>query len=147
MIILSEGIVQFYSTLSSKLDDLPVKKGQLIFCYDTQVLYLDNNGLRLPYNVIKVFRNDELRKGLINPAEGFYFVERECVLWRYKNGWKQLTPNNLEPIVMGDSVADFPSIGNDTTLYVTGDATYRYNVATKEYLICSNLTDWKELGK
>lgn len=79
------SIVKFYSTVSSNLNQIPQSDGQIIFAKDTQVMYLDDEGIRLPYNVIKVFKQDSFREALINPAEGFYFVEETAVLWRYKN--------------------------------------------------------------
>lgn len=79
-------IIEFYSAHSSKLNEIKLVPNKIIFCYDTQVMYIDNNGLRLPYNVIKIFRNDTVRENLINPTEGFYYTETEGVLWRYKDG-------------------------------------------------------------
>lgn len=50
------SIVKFYSTVSSNLNQIPQSDGQIIFAKDTQVMYLDDEGIRLPYNVIKVFK-------------------------------------------------------------------------------------------
>lgn len=79
------AIVKFYSTTSSQLNEIPQADGQIIFTKDTQIIYLDDEGVRLPYNVIKIFKKDSFREALINPAEGFYFVEETAVLWRYKD--------------------------------------------------------------
>lgn len=79
------AIVKFYSTVSDKLSEIPQADGQIIFTKDTQTIYLDDAGVRLPYNVIKIFSKDAFRQALINPAEGFYFVEETAVLWRYKD--------------------------------------------------------------
>lgn len=44
--------VKFYSTVASKLADLPVVDGQMIFVTDTKKFYLDTGGLRLEYSDI-----------------------------------------------------------------------------------------------
>lgn len=139
-------IVKFYSTVSSNLNQIPQSDGQIIFAKDTQVMYLDDEGIRLPYNVIKVFKQDSFREALINPAEGFYFVEETAVLWRYKNKWKQLTPDNLQQVIIGKTLDDFDSLGNPSSLYVTDNGIYKWDELLKEYRVVSNVTKWKNIG-
>ena len=81
------------------------------------------------------------------PTEGFYFVEDTGVMWRYKEEWKQITPDNLNQITFGASVEDFPKSGNSKILYVTDDATYKWDTVTKTYLCVSNKTEWKTIGR
>lgn len=140
------SIVKFYSTVSSNLNQIPQSDGQIIFAKDTQVMYLDDEGIRLPYNVIKVFKQDSFREALINPAEGFYFVEETAVLWRYKNKWKQLTPDNLQQVIIGKTLDDFDSLGNPSSLYVTDNGIYKWDELLKEYRVVSNVTKWKNIG-
>lgn len=140
------SIVKFYSTVSSNLNQIPQSDGQIIFTKDTQVMYLDDEGVRLPYNVIKVFKQDSFREALINPAEGFYFVEETAVLWRYKDKWKQLTPDNLQQVIIGKTLDDFDSLGNPSSLYVTDNGIYKWDELLKEYRIVSNVTKWKDIG-
>lgn len=140
------SIVKFYSTVSSNLNQIPQSDGQIIFAKDTQVMYLDDEGIRLPYNVIKVFKQDSFREALINPAEGFYFVEETAVLWRYKDKWKQLTPDNLQQVIIGKTLDDFDSLGNPSSLYVTDNGIYKWDELLKEYRVVSNVTKWKNIG-
>lgn len=141
------AVVKVYSTVAAKLSQLPVEDGNLIFVSDTCQLYFDLNGNRLGYNCIKIFANDQERVGLLAPTEGFYFVEDTGVMWRYKEEWKQITPDNLNQITFGASVADFPKSGNSKVLYVTDDATYKWDTVTKTYLCVSNKTEWKTIGR
>lgn len=140
------SIVKFYSTVSNNLNQIPQSDGQIIFAKDTQVMYLDDEGIRLPYNVIKVFKQDSFREALINPAEGFYFVEETAVLWRYKDKWKQLTPDNLQQVIIGKTLDDFDSLGNPSSLYVTDNGIYKWDELLKEYRVVSNVTKWKNIG-
>lgn len=140
------AIVKFYSTTSNQLNEIPQADGQIIFTKDTQIIYLDDEGVRLPYNVIKIFKKDSFREALINPAEGFYFVEETAVLWRYKDKWKQLTPDNLQQVIIGKTLNDFDSLGNPTSLYVTDNGIYKWDDLLKEYRIVSNATTWTNIG-
>lgn len=82
----NKELIEFYTAHSSKLAEIALVPNKIIFCYDTQIMYIDNNGLRLPYNVIKVVHDDGVRENLKNPSEGFYYSETDNVLWRYKEG-------------------------------------------------------------
>ena len=139
------AIVKFYSTVSDKLNEIPQQNGQIIFTKDTQTIYLDDEGIRLPYNVIKIFSKDIFREALINPAEGFYFVEETAILWRYKDKWKQLTPDNLQQVYIGETLNDFDSLGNPSCIYITNKGVYKWDVLLKEYKIVSNVTIWERL--
>ena len=141
---MANAIVKMYATVNSRLSALEVKDGQLIFTTDTKQLFLDYNGLRLAYDCVQVFSTDESRKSVLAPIEGFYFVENTGVLWRYKEGWKQISPENLNPIYMG-GVDTFPTVGDNNTLYVADDAIYKWDSTTKSYLMVSNKTEWSNL--
>ncbi len=84
-------IVKFYTTVASKLSQLEVRNGNLIFTSDTKQIYLDIHGNRLGYNCIQVFATDTERSALLAPIEGFYFVEETGVMWRYKEKWVQIS--------------------------------------------------------
>lgn len=138
------AIVKFYYTANSKLSELPVADGQIIFVYDTKKFYLDMNGLRLGYSDIQVLALESDRTSILAPTEGFYFVDETDVLWRYKGGWKQVTPDNVSPIVMAD-YEEFPPTGKENTLYVTDDATYKWDAVSSQYVCVSNKTEWTTL--
>lgn len=140
------AIVKFYYTVNSKLAELPIVDGQVIFVSDTKKFYLDMNGLRLGYSDIQVLATDNDRTSMLAPVEGFYFVDDTNVLWRYKGGWKQVTPDNVTPIVFAE-FEDFPPTGKENTLYVTNDATYRWDTLTSQYICIANKTAWIDLGE
>lgn len=73
-------IIRIYTTVFSKLSELPVVDGQLIFVQDMRTVYLDNHGMRLPYTVIDVLPTEEDRVALKEPAKGFYYTEDSNVL-------------------------------------------------------------------
>lgn len=139
------AIVKFYHTTQSKLAQLPVSDGNLIFVTDTKKMYLDINGNRLGYQDIQVLPTDTDRTSILAPIEGFYYVEETNILWRYKEGWKKVTPDNLSPLFFG-AYEDFPPTGNSNVLYISDDATYKWDSLTSTYICVSNKTEWKELG-
>lgn len=139
------AIVKFYHTTQSKLAQLPVSDGNLIFVTDTKKMYLDINGNRLGYQDIQVLPTETDRTSILAPIEGFYYVEETNILWRYKEGWKKVTPDNLSPLFFG-AYEDFPPTGNSNVLYISDDATYKWDSLTSTYICVSNKTEWKELG-
>ena len=136
------GIVKFYYTINSKLSSLPIVDGQVIFVSDTKKFYLDMNGLRLGYSDIQVLATESDRTSILAPVEGFYFVDDTNVMWRYKGSWKQITPSELSPLYFGD-YDSFPPIGKENTLYITNDATYRWDSITSSYICIANKTEWR----
>lgn len=142
---MANAIVKMYTTTASKLSQLQVLDGQLIFVRDVRKIYLDINGARLEYSIIQVLASEEDRSNLLAPVEGFYFVESTHVMWRYKDKWTQISPSNLNPIFFGGTSDDLPSVGDSTTLYVTDDATYKWDALLQEYVVVSNKTEWKTL--
>lgn len=139
------AIVKFYHTTQSKLAQLPVSDGNLVFVTDTKKMYLDINGNRLGYQDIQVLPTETDRTSILAPIEGFYYVEETNILWRYKEGWKKVTPDNLSPLFFG-AYEDFPPTGNSNVLYISDDATYKWDSLTSTYICVSNKTEWKELG-
>lgn len=139
------AIVKFYHTTQSKLAQLPVSDGNLVFVTDTKKMYLDINGNRLGYQDIQVLPTDTDRTSILAPIEGFYYIEETNILWRYKEGWKKVTPDNLSPLFFG-AYEDFPPTGNSNVLYISDDATYKWDSLTSTYICVSNKTEWKELG-
>jgi hypothetical protein len=139
------AIVKVFSTTNSKLAQLPVSDGNLIFVKDTKSIYLDLNGNRLSYTEITVLPLETDRTSILAPVEGFYYVEETDILWRYKEGWKQITPNNVSPLFFGD-YEDFPPTGKENVLYISDEATYKWDSLTSTYICIANKTEWKSLG-
>lgn len=135
---------KFYYTVASKLADLPIVDGQIIFTNDTKKFYLDMKGTRLEYSDIQVLSSDSDRTAILAPIEGFYFIDETNILWRYKNAWIQITPSNITPFVFGE-YDSFPEKGKEGVLYGTEDATYVWSNTTNTYLCISNKTEWKEV--
>lgn len=138
------AIVKAYNTLQSKLSQLPVSDGNLIFVTDTHTIYLDINGTRLGYTDITVLSQESDRTSILAPVEGFYYVEETDIFWRYKEGWKQITPDNLNPLFLG-AYEDFPPTGKDNVLYISDDATYKWDSLTSQYICIANKTEWKNI--
>lgn len=139
------AIVKCYSTVGSKLAQLPVSDGNLIFVKDTRTIYLDMNGLRIGYTDIQILSTEEDRTSILAPIEGFYYVENTDIIWRYKGGWRQVTPDNLKPLFFGE-YSDFPPVGKENILYISDDATYKWDSLTSTYICISNKTAWTTLG-
>lgn len=138
------AIVKFYHTVDSKLAQLPVRDGNLVFVTDTKRMYLDIKGNRLPYVDIQILPQETDRTSILAPTEGFYYVEETNVLWRYKGSWKQVTPNNMTPLFFGD-YDSFPDQGNSGTLYVSDNATYKWDSVKSQYVCVANKTEWNYL--
>lgn len=140
------AVVKLYRTKSERLPQLPVRNGNIIFVSDTRQICLDADGLRIPYDPIKLFDTEQERAEYESPVIGFYFVVETNVLWRYADGvWSQLTPSNLNPILYGKTLADFPEVGEEDILYVADEAIYKWDSAAKEYTMAANKTIWQEL--
>ena len=78
----------FKSTTASKLSELPIVDGQLIFVKDTHSILLDNDSKRIKYEQIIILQEDTERTSILAPITNiFYFVEETNCLWKYKDGW------------------------------------------------------------
>lgn len=139
-------ILTVYTTVSERINDLPIVDGQLIFLSDLKLIYLDLNGQRLSYNVIQSLDTDEQREQLPHPIEGYYFVENTGIMWRYKDKWTQITDGDAPHYIYNNSESNFPTLGKDGLLYATDDAVYRWDKYTQSYQCISNKTEWKRIG-
>mgnify|MGYP004697570423 CR=1 FL=1 len=103
-------------TTASRLPDLPIKNGQLVFLQDVGKIALDFKDTRTFYNEIVTLQTDEERKNLENPIEGsFYFVIDTSILWTYQTEWKQLTSSPQEVLFIG---IELPELGSANKLFV-----------------------------
>ena len=109
-------VMSFLTTTASRLPDLTIKDGQLIFIKDKQRIALDLNGKRTFYNQIITLQTDEERQSLLDPiSELYYFVIETAVLWTYHSGWIQITVKPDEIIYIGDNI---PESGTENKLYI-----------------------------
>ena len=88
----TKPIIDVISTTNSKLSNLPIKDGQLIFVHDSKKIALDYKNARTVYEQIQVLEKESNRTELLAPINSFYFVIETSILWKYHNGqWIQLT--------------------------------------------------------
>lgn len=109
-------ILSAIATTGSKLSELVIKDGQLIFIHDKQRIALDYNGKRKFYNQITILETESERQGLLAPVSGlFYFVVGTAILWTYQDSWIQITTPPNEIIFIG---TEFPLLGSENILYI-----------------------------
>lgn len=122
---MTTAIVKFVSTVDSKLSQLTIENGQLIFASDTRRIYLDFNNIRTEYSQIIPLVDETSREEYMAPIRGFYFVQETNCLWHYDGGWVQLTSPPKEQIVFVDYI-NLPSIGKEEILYITETDSYKW---------------------
>ena len=112
-----KAVMSVVVTTASKLTDLAIKNGQLIFINDNKRIALDFNDKRVFYNQIVVLQTESERTGLLAPIqELFYFVVETEILWTYQTtGWIQVTKNPSEIVYIGD---DLPEVGVTKNIYI-----------------------------
>lgn len=109
-------ILSVCATVGSKLPDLVIKDGQLIFVQDKHKIAMDFNGKRVFYNQIEELATEQGRASLLAPVTGlYYFVIETATLWTYRDGWIQLTTPPKEVIFVG---TELPELGVSKTIYV-----------------------------
>lgn len=117
-------VLSVITTNSSRLKDLPISYGQLIFSKDNRTISFDTD-VRTTYQEIIILQTEEQRKS-ISPIVAFYFVEDTGVLWRYNNGWGSLTTPPSEQIVFLEKGEELPAMGRQNTLYVSDSSIHRW---------------------
>ena len=63
----TKPIIDVISTTNSKLSNLPIKDGQLIFVHDSKKIALDYKNVRTVYEQIQVLEKESNRTELIAP--------------------------------------------------------------------------------
>ena len=109
-------IISVIATTGSKVKDLVIKDGQLIFIPDKQRIALDFNGKRVFYNQIIILNSESDRQLILAPVEGlFYFVIETAILWTYNNSqWVQITTPAENIIYINDTP---PQSGKESQLF------------------------------
>ena len=137
----SNTIMSVVATTTSRLPDLSIKNGQLIFIKDKQKIALDLDDKRVFYNQIVVLQTETERASLLAPISGlFYFVIDTAVLWHYEQSWIQITTSPNEIIYIGVSL---PELGSANTLYVdtASNNISVWDEVTKKYQVVADKTD------
>ena len=109
-------ILSVCATVGSRLADLSIIDGQMIFVQDKHRVALDYNGKRVFYNQIEELSTEQARLSLLAPVAGlYYFVIETAVLWTYRNEWVQITTPPREVFFIG---VELPELGVKKTLYI-----------------------------
>ena len=135
----SQGL-KVIATSSSRIRDLVIKDGQLIFVRDLGRIAFDFKGKRVFYNQIVELATEADRLALENPLSGYYFVIGSAVLWHYKDGWTQITEKPKEVLFIG---VELPELGQQGKLYVDTDdrEISVWDEETDKYIKVSNFTE------
>ena len=136
----TQAVLSVCATVGSRLSDLTIKDGQLIFVHDKHKIALDFGGKRKFYNQIEELATEGARTSLLAPVAGsFYFVIETAVLWTYQNEWIQITTPPKEVVFIG---TELPELGVVKTLYV--DTTRKeisvWDEANSEYIVVADKT-------
>lgn len=110
----TKSVLKLVATTSSKIRDLTIVDGQLVFLYDIGRIAFDYKGKRVFYNQIVELDTEAEREALENPLNGYYFVVDEACLWVYKDGWIQITEKPQEIVFIG---VELPQLGQANKIY------------------------------
>ena len=122
----SSPVLSAIATVNSKLSDLEVKDGQLIFVQDKNTIALDFGGKRRLYKQIEELSTEDARLSLLAPVIGrYYYVVETGVMWTYQNDWVQITTTpsdikNYADSVASAAVSDAQAYADEISKRVTG---------------------------
>lgn len=111
----TKSVMSLIATSSSRIRDLIIKNGQLIFIQDLGRIAFDFNDKRVFYNQIVELDTEAERLALEAPLSGYYFVIGTGVLWFYKDGWIQITERPQEVVFIG---VELPELGQANKIYI-----------------------------
>lgn len=128
------------ATTSSRVKDLVIKNGQLIFIQDACRIAFDFNDKRKFYNQITELDTEYERTALSTPSSGYYFVIETAVLWFYKDDWIQITNSPEEIVFIG---TELPELGQEKKIYInkTEKEISVWDKETNNYTTVSNYTN------
>lgn len=141
---MASAVMSLVATSSSRIRELTIKNGQLIFIQDLGRIAFDYNGKRVFYNQIIELETEadrlELDKLDEKPLDGYYFVIDSACLWFYKDGWTQITEKPEEVLFID---VELPQLGQQGKLYVDIDdrEISVWNEETESYIAVSNYTE------
>lgn len=136
---MANAVMSLVATSSSRIRELTIKDGQLIFIQDLGRIAFDYKGQRVFYNQIVELETEAERQTLENPLDGYYFVIDSACLWFYKSGWTQIT-EKPDDILFID--VELPQLGQQGKLYVDTDdrEISVWDEETDTYITVSNYT-------
>ena len=135
----TQSILKLIATTSSKVRNLAIENGQLIFIQDLGRIAFDFKGNRVFYNQIVELDTEADRLALESPLSGYYFVIDSACLWYYQDDWIQITEKPQEVIFIG---VELPELGQEKTLYVDKDdrEISVWDDETNQYITVANYT-------
>ena len=110
----TKSVMSLVATSSSRIRDLVIKDGQLIFIQDLGRIAFDFKGKRVFYNQIVELETEADRLALEQPLDGYYFIIDSACLWMYKSGWIQITEKPQEIVFVG---VELPQLGQTNKIY------------------------------
>lgn len=110
----TKSVMSLVATSSSRIRDLIIKNGQLIFIQDLGRIAFDFKGKRVFYNQIVEIESEADRLALEQPLDGYYFVIDSACLYYYKSGWIQITEKPKEIVFVG---IELPQLGQANKIY------------------------------
>ena len=136
---MASAVMSLVATSSSRIRELTIKDGQLIFIQDLGRIAFDYKGQRVFYNQIVELDTEADRLALEKPLRGYYFVIGSACLWFYKDGWTQIT-EKPDDILFID--VELPQLGQQGKLYVDTDdrEISVWDEETDKYIAVSNYT-------
>lgn len=138
----TKQIMSLIATKSSRVRDLVIKNGQLIFLQDVGRIAFDFNDKRVFYNQITELETEAERLTLDSPLNGYYFVIDSACLWFYQDGWVQITERPEEVIHID---VELPALGQakEGMLYVNKaeKEIAVFDSATNNYIVVSDYTN------
>lgn len=137
----TRSVLKLVATTSSKIRNLTISDGQLVFLYDIGRIAFDYKGTRVFYNQIVELGSEAIRQSLEDPLDGYYFVLGSGRLWAYKNGWVPITEKPESVLYIGDENL-FPELGQEDKLYVNkvGQDISVWDDETNQYIKIANYT-------
>ena len=137
---MANTVMSLIATTSSRIRDLVIKDGQLIFIRDLGRIAFDFKGQRVFYNQIVELETEADRLALEGHLGGYYFVIESGCLWHYQDGWTQVTAKPQEVLFVG---VELPQLGQKGKLYVDTDdrEISVWDKETNQYITVSNYTE------
>ena len=136
----TKSIMSLIATTSSRIKDLIIKDGQLIFIQDLGRIAFDFKGKRVFYNQIVELDSEAERLALDSPLNGYYFVIDSACLWFYQDGWIQITDKPQDIVFIG---TELPQLGQENKVYIDTDdrEISVWDEETDKYIVVSNYTE------
>ena len=110
----TKSVLKLIATTSSKIRNLTIDDGQLIFIQDLGRIAFDFKGQRVFYNQIVELDTEAERLALASPLSGYYFVIDTGVLWYYQSEWVPITEKPEEVVFIG---VELPELGSANKIY------------------------------